>query len=327
MSGRIAFLLRRLGHAVVMVVGIAVLTFFMLHLIPGDLAEYMAAQGGGGDAAYVADLRARFGLDQPLYLQFFTFLSSLIRLDLGYSFRDNLPVMDVIMTRLPATLLLMSVSIAFAFIAGALLGAISAMRVHKLTDAVISFLAVLGYATPLFWLGLLMIYLFTVKLGWLPSSGMRTIGRPAAGWDAVTDVARHVVMPALTLALFYMAVFVRLMRASMLEIATLDFVRTARAKGMSELRVYFGHIIGNAMLPMVTMLGVQISTILGGSVVVETVFGWPGLGRLTYDALVARDVNLLLGILFLSSLLVIATNLLIDFLYSMLDPRIEVAGS
>jgi peptide/nickel transport system permease protein len=326
MNGRIAFLLRRLGHSVLMIVGIAVLTFFVLHLIPGDLADYMAAQGGGGDAAYVADLRARFGLDQPLWLQLFTFLSSLIRLDLGYSFRDNLPVIDVIKTRLPATLLLMSVSIAFAFIAGALLGAISAMRVHKVTDAVISFLAVLGYATPLFWLGLLMIYLFTVKLGWLPSSGMRTIGRPAAGWDAVADVARHVLMPALTLALFYMAVFVRLMRASMLEIATLDFVRTARAKGMSEFRVYFGHIIANAMLPMVTMLGVQISTILGGSVVVETVFGWPGLGRLTYDALVARDVNLLLGILFLSSVLVIATNLLIDCLYSVLDPRIEVAG-
>jgi peptide/nickel transport system permease protein len=326
MNGRIAFLLRRLGHSVLMIVGIAVLTFFVLHLIPGDLADYMAAQGGGGDAAYVADLRARFGLDQPLWLQLFTFLSSLIRLDLGYSFRDNLPVTDVIKTRLPATLLLMSVSIAFAFIAGALLGAISAMRVHKVTDAVISFLAVLGYATPLFWLGLLMIYLFTVRLGWLPSSGMRTIGRPGAGWDAVADVARHVVMPALTLALFYMAVFVRLMRASMLEIATLDFVRTARAKGMSEFRVYFGHIIANAMLPMVTMLGVQISTILGGSVVVETVFGWPGLGRLTYDALVARDVNLLLGILFLSSVLVIATNLLIDCLYSVLDPRIEVAG-
>ena len=327
MNARLAFLLRRLGHAAVMVVGIAVLTFFLLHLIPGDLAEYMAAQGGGGDAAYVADLRARFGLDQPLWQQFFTFLTSLIRLDLGYSFRDNLPVVDVIMTRLPATLLLMSVSIAIAFIAGALLGAISAMRVHTLTDAVISFLAVLGYATPLFWLGLLMIYLFTVKLGWLPSSGMRTIGRPASGWSAFTDVARHVVMPALTLALFYMAVFVRLMRASMLEIASLDFVRTARAKGMSELRVTFGHIVGNAMLPMLTMLGVQISTILGGSVVVETVFGWPGLGRLTYDALVARDVNLLLGILFLSSVLVIATNLLIDLLYSLLDPRIEIAGS
>jgi peptide/nickel transport system permease protein len=326
MNGRIAFLLRRLGHAVVMIFGIAVLTFFVLHLIPGDLAEYMAAQGGGGDAAYVADLRARFGLDRPLWLQFFTFLSSLIRLDLGYSFRDNLPVIDVIMTRLPATLLLMTISIAFAFITGVLLGAISAMRVHKLTDAVISFLAVIGYATPLFWLGLLMIYLFTVKLGWLPSSGMRTIGRPAAGWDAVADVARHVVMPALTLALFYMAVFVRLMRASMLEVATLDFVRTARAKGMSEFRVYFGHVIANAMLPMVTMLGVQISTILGGSVVVETVFGWPGLGRLTYDALIARDVNLLLGILFLSSVLVIVTNLLIDVLYSVLDPRIEVAG-
>ena len=325
MSGRIAFILRRLGHAIVMVVGIAVLTFFVLHLIPGDLAEYMAAQGGGGDAAYVADLRARFGLDKPLWQQFFTFLSSLTRLDLGYSFRDNLPVIDVVMTRLPATLLLMSVSIAVAFLMGALLGAVSAMRAHKLTDAVISFLAVLGYATPLFWLGLLMIYLFTLKLGWLPSSGMRTIGRPAGGIEGILDVARHVIMPALTLALFYMAVFVRLMRASMLEIATLDFVRTARAKGMSEARVYFRHILANAILPMVTMLGVQISTILGGSVIVETVFGWPGLGRLTYDALVARDVNLLLGILFLSSVLVIATNLVIDLLYSVLDPRIEVA--
>lgn len=326
MKGRIEFLLRRLGHAVVMVIGIAVLTFFLLRLIPGDLAEYMAAQGGGGDAAYVADLRSRFGLDQPLWRQFFTFLSSLIRLDLGYSFRDNLPVVDVVMTRLPATLVLMSVSIVFAFVAGALLGVIAAMRVNKLADVLISFLAVLGYATPLFWLGLLMIYLFTVKLGWLPSGGMSTIGRPTTGWAAVTDVARHVAMPALTLALFYMAVFVRLMRASVLEIATLDFVRTARAKGMSEIRVYFGHVIGNAMLPMVTMLGVQISTILGGSVIVETVFGWPGLGRLTYDALVARDVNLLLGILFLSSVLVIVTNLVVDLLYSALDPRIEVAG-
>src|SRR6478672_11322722 len=175
MSSRLDFLARRLARSLGMVVAIAAAAFCLLHLIPGDLAEYLAAQGGGGDAAYVADLRARFGLDQPLWQQFLTFLASLLRLDLGYSFRDNLPVLDVILSRLPATLLLMTTAIAVAFLAGVALGTIAAMRQNRPADTIISALAVLGYATPLFWLGLLLIYVFTVRLGWLPSSGMRTI--------------------------------------------------------------------------------------------------------------------------------------------------------
>jgi peptide/nickel transport system permease protein len=318
------FLSRRLAQAVVTVVLIAVVNFLILQLAPGDVADVLAGEAGAGDAGYVAALRERFGLDQPLPVQLGRYLLRVAQLDLGYSFRQNMPVFDLITQRVPATLLLMLASLGIAFLGGIILGTASARRVNSLTDNVISVLALLAYATPLFWLGLMLLIVFTLKLHLLPSTGMVTVGADQTLLGQSLDVSRHLILPAATLSLFYMATYTRLMRASMLEVMGMDYVRTARAKGISHRRVMYRHVLRNAMMPMVTMLGVQVSSLLGGAVVVEVVFGWPGLGRLAFESIFQRDFNLLLGILLLSSLLVIVTNILVDLLYTRLDPRIEL---
>lgn len=303
---------------------IAIINFLILQLAPGDAVDVLAGEAGAADPGYVADLRQRFGLDQPLPVQLGRYLLNLARLDLGYSFRHNMPVGELIIQRLPATLLLMVASLGIAFIGGIVLGATAARKVNSLTDNVISVLALLAYATPLFWLGLMLLILFTLKLNLLPGNGMVTIGVDGTILERALDVLRHLILPATTLSLFYMATYTRLMRASMLEVFGMDYVRTARAKGISDHRVVYRHVLRNAVLPMITMLGVQVGSLLGGAVVVEVVFGWPGLGRLAFEAIFQRDFNLLLGILLLSSCLVILVNLAVDLTYSRLDPRIEM---
>lgn len=318
------FLGRRLLHGFVVLVCIAILDFLLLHMAPGDAAEILAGEAGGGDATYVAQLRAQFGLDQPLYKQLGHYLLRLAQLDLGWSARNNMSVAQLLMSRLPATLLLMVAAITLAVVAGAALGTLAARRVNSPTDNVIAVFALLSYATPLFWLGLMLIVLFSVTLRWLPTGGMESVGTGLTGWARVTDVAAHAVLPTITLGLFYMAVYTRLVRASVLEVKEMDYVRMARAKGLSPARVTLRHVFRNAMLPMVTMLGVQVGSLLGGAVVVEMVFSWPGLGRLAFDAVLARDLNLLLGIVLASAVLVILINIAVDLLYARLDPRIEV---
>ena len=204
-----------------------------------------------------------------------------------------------------------------------LLGLIAAMRVRRWADTMISILAIIAYATPLFWIGLMLIVLFSIKLDWLPTTGMETVAAFYEGWDRVLDIAWHLVLPALTLSLFYMALYTRLMRAAMLEQAGMEYVTTARAKGLTERRITFRHILRNAFLPVLTIVGVQIGSLLGGSVIVEAVFAWPGLGQLAFQSLFARDFNLLLGIFFLSAGLVVIVNLVVDVIYTLLDPRIE----
>ncbi|MEE3661995.1 ABC transporter permease [Brenneria sp. g21c3] len=316
------FLVRRVCQAILIVVGIVVVNFVVLNLAPGDMADVMAGLDGGGDAGFADQLRRQYGLDQPLLMQFVSYVRNLLTFDLGYSFTRHMPVLDAVMERLPATLLLMGVAIGIAFVVGALLGMIAGSHAGKPLDTVISLLALLGYATPLFWLGLLLILLFTIHLGWLPSGGMKTIGMRGDIYAQWLDVAKHLILPALTLSVFYLAIFARLMRSSVIEAIGQDYVRTARSKGMSEIGVFLNHVGANAILPVLTMLGLQIGGMLGGSVVVETIFSWPGLGRLTYDAIFSRDLTLLLGILFLSSVCVVMTNLVVDLLYNWIDPRI-----
>jgi len=197
-------------------------------------------------------------------------------------------------------------------------------RSQKVDLAKISILALVSYATPLFWIGLMLVVVFSLKLDWLPTSGMETVAAFYQGSDRVLDIARHLILPAVTLSLFYMALYTRLMRAAMLEQAGMDYVTTARAKGLSEGRITLAHIVRNAVLPVVTVAGVQLGGLLGGSIVVESVFAWPGLGLLAFQALFARDFNLLLGIFFLSASLVVVVNLGVDLLYTFLDPRIQV---
>jgi peptide/nickel transport system permease protein len=244
--------------------------------------------------------------------------------DLGYSFRHGMSVTNLILSRLGPTLLLMLTVFVISVGTGIALGAIAARNLNRWSDNMLSMLAVLAYATPVFWAGLMLIVLFSIKLGWFPTSGIEQIGAFYDGWARVADVAHHLVLPALTLSLFYIALYTRLMRASVLDQYAMDYVITARAKGLTERQIARRHVLRNAALPVLTMAGVQFGGLLGGAVVVETVFGWPGLGLLAYESLFARDINLLLGIFFISACLVVVVNLLVDLSYSLLDPRIEL---
>ncbi len=322
MSATLVFILRRVLQVIPVVLAIAALNFVLLHLAPGDAAEIIAARSGGSDVEFVAQLRREFGLDQPVYLQFFYYIGRLLMFDLGWSNVQHAPVIDLIVDRVPATLLLMLTSIVIAIGGGILLGIVAALRHRSWLDNVVSVAALVVYATPQFWLGLMLVVLFSISFGLLPSNGMMTIATEMSAGARFVDIARHLILPSVTLGLFYVAVYARLMRASMLEVFTLDFITTARAKGLSEARIGIVHAARNALLPVVTLAGVQVGHLLGGSILVETVFGWPGLGRLVFDALLQRDLNLLLGILFISSIVVVVANLAVDLIYGLLDPRI-----
>ncbi len=318
------YIIRRLLQAIPAILGIITINFIILNLAPGDAVDVLAGEAGTATPEYLAQLRHLYGLDQPLYVQYFKYIWNLINFDLGFSYRNQMPVIDLIMQRVPATLLLMVSCITLAVILGSLLGAIAARYSGTVIDYFTTFIALLCYSIPVFWIGLIMIIIFSINLGWLPSGGMVTLGAGYTGLAWVWDVLKHLIMPCTSLALLFMGIYTRLMRASMLEVYDLDFVRTAYAKGLSDGRIATRHVMRNAFLPVVTMAGIHTAGILGGAVVVEVVFNWPGLGRLAFDAVFARDFNLLLSISVLSSILVIAVNITIDIIYTFLDPRIEV---
>lgn len=315
---------RRLVQAVPVVILIMVGTFLLLKLAPGDTVDALVGDMGGADAEFIARLRAEYGLDQPVWVQLWKYMTKLATFDFGWSFVYEQPVSTVLLDRLGTTLLLMATSLSLAFAIGTALGAIAARRAYSLSDNVISTLGLVFYATPSFFLSLMMMLLFSVKLGWLPVGGIETIASFKTGWERVLDIARHLVMPTAALSLIYMSFYLRLMRASVLEVAELDYVRTARAKGAGEWRLMTHHVMRNALLPVVTLLGLQFSTVLGGSVVVETIFSLPGLGQLAYRSVIQRDMNTLMGIIFLCSIIVVVVNFLTDLLYARLDSRIEL---
>ncbi|URI06160.1 ABC transporter permease [Aquincola tertiaricarbonis] len=318
------YLRNRLLQVLPVVLGIALLNFLVLQLAPGDVVDVLAGEAGAATPEQMAALRAQFGLDQPLAAQLLAYLGRLLTLDLGWSYRQNMPVLDLILSRLPATLLLMALAMGFALVLGMLLGTLSALKPGGWFDHVVAVAVLFAYAMPTFWLGLMALVLFAGKLGWLPAGGMVTVGLQGPWWVHALDVAHHAVLPALTLSTFFLAVYARLMRSAMVETLGADFIRTARAKGASEPRVLAGHALRNAALPLVTMLGYQVASLLSGAVLVESVFSWPGLGRLAFEAILARDFNLLLGILLLSSLLVTVINILVDLATALLDPRVQL---
>ena len=319
------FLLTRLAKMVAVVFAIICVNFLLIHAAPGDPASVIAGQSGAADAQFVEQLRHEFGLDKPLGTQLWLYVSAVARGDLGISHRQQRTVLSLILERLPATLLLTCVAFAFALAMGITLGAAAAQRVGTWADSVITIMALAFYATPIFWVGLMLVLVFSVWLGWLPSFGMNTVGADLHGWAAVGGTARYLVLPALTLGLFYLAVYARLTRSAMLDVAGEDYIKTARAKGVPEGRILRRHILRNALLPVVTLAGIQAGQLIGGSVLVETVFAWPGIGRLAFDALLARDYQVLLGVFLTTSILVLVFNLLTDLLYLVIDPRMQAA--
>lgn len=325
MAGIASFLGRRLVKSVFILLAIVVINFLLVRAAPGDPAMVMAGEAGAADEEYVAQLREQFGLDRPLHEQLGIYVADVATGDLGYSYRQQRPVWDLILERLPATLILTGAAFVLALAAGILLGTLAAMNVGRWSDSAITVVALLSYATPIYWVGLMLILLFSVNLGWLPAFGYQTIGADLTGWDKVVDIAEHLILPTVTLGLFYMAVYARLTRASILEVRDMDFVKTARAKGLRESRIVFKHVLRNAILPVITFAGIQAGHLIGGSILIETVFAWPGIGRLAFDAVLQRDYQVLLGIFFVTSVMVIVFNILTDLLYSLIDPRIEVA--
>ena len=323
----LSFFVSRVGKALVVVLGVVIINFFMIRMAPGDPAAVLAGQAGAGDAAYVESLRAEFGLDQPIMTQLGLYLKGVFQLDLGFSYRNHVPVLDLILERLPATFLLMSCAFVFSIVFGVLLGVVAARARYnnkrRWIDSSVMTGALLLYATPLFWLSLMGILLFSVLLGWLPAFGMESVGANLSGWARVQDIGAHLILPTVTLGCFFMAVYVRLTRASMLEVIGMDFVKTARAKDVHPGRIQRKHILRNALLPVVTLAGIQAGGMIGGAVLTETVFAWPGIGRLMFDALLQRDYQLLLGIFLVTSIMVVVFNLLTDLLYRLIDPRIS----
>ena len=319
----LGFLVRRILYAAVLVLAVLVLNFLLIRLAPGDPIETLAGQMGGMTEQIRAELRAAYGLDQPVAVQLGIYIARVLRGDLGTSYFFNLPVASLILDRLPATLLLLATALTAAIAIGTTLGILASKKPNGLLSQAITAVAVAGYSAPVFWTGMLLVILFASVIPILPVSGMRAAAISRGPWLDGLDIAHHLVLPALSLALVQMAQYSRLTRASMLDVLGSDYVRTARAKGLGERSVFFKHAFRNAILPIVTIIGLQFGNMFAGAIVVETVFNWPGLGRLAFDSVLRRDYPTLLGLLFCSSLLVIIVNQITDVCYRLADPRIK----
>ncbi|MCL0037083.1 ABC transporter permease [Dehalococcoidia bacterium] len=307
----LTYVIRRMGLMVFILLGVSVITFSMMHFVPGDPAEMIAMERYGEEitAETIAHVRAELGLDQPVYIQYFRWLTNVLRGDLGYSFRTDRPVLDEILTRLPATVQLALAGMLVALIIAIPVGIVSATRQYSAVDNISMFGALLGVSMPNFWLGLLLILFFSVHLGWLPVFGRGGI--------------EHLILPALTLGTGMAAITTRLIRSSMLEVLGQDYIRAARAKGLKEKAVIYKHALKNALIPVVTIVGLQFAALLEGAVIVEVIFAWPGIGRLLVDSIFARDLPIIQGcILFIAAMFVLV-NLLVDIFYTYLDPKIH----
>ncbi len=317
----------KLAQALGVILAVIVLNFTLIHLTPGDPAVVIAGESGAGDPEVLEQIRADYGLDRPFAVQLVSYVADVARGDLGDSFFFNRSVTSLILDRLWPTVLLVGTALIFAIVVGVLAGTFTARRPESGASHAVTVLALVGYSMPVFWTGFLLIILFASVFNILPVAGMRDVQFSGNWFQAQLDVARHLVLPALTLGFIYLAQYSRLSRASMLEVLQSDFVRTARAKGLSEATVVFKHALRNAVIPVVTIAGLQFGSLLSGALLVETVFNWPGLGRLAFDSILRRDTPVLLGVLLMAAVMVVVANLLTDLVYRLIDPRIRVGGA
>lgn len=316
------FVLRRLLHALPLLVCVIVFNFFLIHLAPGDPIQALVGEFPAPES-YIVEMRKAFGLDQPVYIQLLLYIKNVLAGDLGFSFYYRQPVLTVILDRVPATLQLMVPALLFSAAVGIVLGVLSARKPYSLADNTISVFSLFGYCVPAFWLGQMLMATFAIELGWLPSQGMKTVGADLEGVSLIIDRTAHLVMPFAALAIRHLAVNARMMRSSMLEVAYEDFVTVARAKGLDEKAVIAHHMVPNALMPVVTIIGVDVGFLFTGSVLVESVFGWPGIGRLMYESIVKRDYPVLMGNFLITTVLVVVVNLIVDLIYLWLDPRVK----
>jgi len=330
-----AFILKRIFLLIPVLFGISLVVFLVIHLIPGDPVHAMLGEKASPEA--IAALTEELGLNDSLHVQYARFLGQALRGNLGKSIRTGESVASILMTRIPATLELTVTSLIIAVSSGFLLGIVAAVRQYSIWDNLSMVLAVIGVSMPVFWLGLMLIILFSVNLGWLPPTGRLSVSVHIAhitgfytldsllslNWKGLTDTLRHLVLPAIALGAIQMALIARLTRSTMLEVIRMDYIRTARAKGLSERVVIFKHEVRNALIPVVTIVGLTVGRLLGGAVLTETIFAWPGLGKLAVDAIYARDFPLVQGVVLLVASSFVLVNLAVDALYVLINPRIR----
>lgn len=319
----LAHLFRQVVNGIGLLFAVIVLNFFMIHLAPGDPVQVIAGEMGGASAEVVAALRTKYGLDDSLAQQLLTYLSKIVSGDFGYSYYYNEPVLNLIFSRLPATVYLAVASLVLAVVIGTLLGIVSARRPNGLLSQSVNVLSLVGYAAPIFWTGLMLLLLFGSVWPILPVSGMADVVDQKTGFAYVLDVAHHLILPSVTLAIVFIAQYSRLARVNMIDVLSSDYIRTARAKGLPERTVIGKHALRNTLIPIVTIVGLQFGNLFAGAILVETVFSWPGLGRLVFESILRRDYPTLLAVLFFSALLVMVANIITDLVYRLIDPRIQ----
>ena len=302
------FLFRRVLLTIPVLLGVATLVFSLIHLVPGDPVQIMYAQSQGTTPAEIEAIRHGLGLDQPIYVQYATFLGRLLHGDLGYTIRGHQPVLDVILQRLPNTLILAVTAMAVAIIVGLPIGFLAAYKQGTLADTGLMIAAIAGVSMPHFWLGLMLLFLFSVKLGWLPVSGTGPL---------------NLVLPAITLGLSNAAVVARMTRSSMMDILRQDFVRTAESKGLTRAVVLRRHVLRVGLLPVITMMGLQFSFMMGGAIVVENIFAWNGVGRMAVEAIFQRDYPVIQGFIMTFAVVVVCVSIFLDAVYALVDPRIR----
>ena len=316
----------RIAWSVGLILAVIVMCFSLVHLAPGDAALVIAGDSGAGDPELIEEIREDLGLDDPYLIQLSRYVGDVASGDLGTSYRFNESVTSLIGDRIWPTILLVTTALVFAIVIGVLVGIFTARRPESPVSHGVTVFSLVGYSMPVFWTGYLLIIAFASNVRWFPVAGMRDVRFEGNRFEEWLDIAHHLVLPALTLGLIYLAQYSRLSRASMLEVLQSDYVRTARAKGLAERKVVYKHALRNAVIPVITIAGLQFGALLSGALLVETVFNWPGLGRLAADSVFQRDAPVLLGVLICSAVLVVVINILTDVVYRMIDPRIRVGG-
>ena len=319
-----SYIFKRVAYGLILMLFVVVLNFLLIRLAPGDPAVVIAGEMGGATEEMLEQIREEYGLNKPVLTQLAIYIGNVASGNLGESFFFNKPVAELISQRIGPTILLVIVAQLLSIFLGVFLGVLAARKPNGLMSAFVSVFATVGYAVPVFWTGIMLIILFASVLPIFPVEGMQSVRLRDAPWHVqVLDVAHHLVLPAFTLAVIYLAQYARLSRASMLEVLGSDYIRTARAKGASERTVLFHHALRNAALPILTVAGLQFGILISGALLVETVFNWPGMGRLAFDSILRRDYPTIMGVLFFASAMVVVANLLTDLSYRLADPRLR----
>lgn len=319
----IAYIIRRLLEAIPLLLVISLLTFVIVEIAPGDAAQMYIDPEKGTDPAYIEQVRRNLGLDEPVHVRYIAWVGKTLSGDLGFSFRSRRAVSLEVGDRLPNTLLLGGTALFVSFLLAVPIGVLSALKRYTVIDYTLTTLSLIGISIPIFWIALLFIQIFAIQLDWFPATGMRLVREQYTGWRSTLDILHHLVLPVIVLALAQIASWSRYQRSALLEVLGQDYIRTARGKGLHERRVMLVHALKNSLIPMITLIGISVPQVVTGAFITETIFSWPGIGRLGVDAVTGRDYPVIMAVTMLSAVLIVISSLLTDIAYAWADPRIR----